>query len=74
MNDTVIVKTFKLLSVYSLLLMNVSELTPMKKTLLDVSFETLDPNLFLKTLLSDAKFVMTLKYTIKEGGVLTRLT
>ena len=46
--------------------MDVSRLTVMNKTLLDLACETLDPKLFLKTLSSNTKFVTTRKYTLEE--------
>lgn len=45
--------------------MGVSRLTPFKKTILDVDYETLDPKLFLINLCSDIKFVTTRKYPLE---------
>ena len=44
--------------------------TPMNKTLLGVSCETLDPKLFPKTLCYDTKFVTTQKFTIGKRRTL----
>ena len=57
------------LSSYSLLRMDVSQLTLMNKTVLDVACDILDPKLFTKTLCSDTKFVTIHKYTVEKGSI-----
>ena len=66
MDDIRVMKEVILLSPYSLSLMDVSRLTPMNKTLVDVDCETMDPKLFTKTLC----LVMTCKYNLEERSTL----
>lgn len=54
----------KFLSPYSLLLIDVSRIILMNKTLLDVACETIEPKLFFKTLYFDTNFVTTRDYII----------
>ena len=55
----------KLVWPYSLLLMDVSLLTPINKTLLNVPCETLDDRLFPKNICYDTKYVRTRMYTLE---------
>ena len=59
----------KVLSSYSLSLIDMSRLTPMNKTILDVDHETLNPKTIFIILCSDTKFVMTRDHLVVVTGV-----